>query len=101
MSRIGDAPEREAGAPASGDATVKARVRTARPALRCPAPGSHPSTQRLEPAPSCAGHFVANPRQVPNLAAVCFASDTDFDTFAMYRLVARLRLYQRTNDSGH
>src|SRR5688572_18596870 len=59
-ARTGDAPERGAGAPVSGDATVRARVRNAPSlALSCPAPGSHPSTHRLETAPPCAGRFVA------------------------------------------
>ena len=100
MPRIDDAPERGAGTRLR-DATVQARGRTAHPALRCPAPGSHPSTHRLEPAPPCAGHFVANPRQVANLAAVCFESGADFGTFAMGSASIMGRINQRTSDSGH
>ena len=42
-------------APVSGDATVKAHVSTRANAAPHPAPGSHPSTIRLEPAPPSAG----------------------------------------------
>ncbi len=31
----------------------------------CPAPGSHPSMERLEPAPPCAGHFVGRLDHAP------------------------------------
>ena len=69
-ARIADAPERGAGTRLR-DATVQARVRTAHPALYCPAPGSHPSRKRLEPAPPCAGRFVA---RLANTASIGFTS---------------------------
>jgi len=69
-ARIADAPERGAGTRLR-DATVQARVRTAHPALYCPAPGSHPSMERLEPAPPCAGRFVA---RLANTASIGCAS---------------------------
>ncbi|MGH9579006.1 MAG: hypothetical protein ACRD3R_16325, partial [Terriglobales bacterium] len=46
-------------------------------------------------------YFVANPRQVSNLTAVCFASGANFGTFAMRTLLAWQAIYQRTSDSGH
>jgi hypothetical protein len=71
-AKIADAPERGAGTRLR-DATVQARVRTAHPALYCPAPGSHPSMERLEPAPPCAGRFVAQLANIDILAALRFA----------------------------
>src|SRR5688572_30954126 len=73
-ARIADAPERGAGAPVSGDATVKARIRNAQfLAVSCPAPGSHPTTHRLEPAPPCAGRFVARLDPIDIGPAPCVA----------------------------
>ncbi len=49
------APERGTGAPVSGDVTVEAHVSTRANSALHPAPGSHPSTIRSEPAPPSAG----------------------------------------------
>src|SRR5258706_5423858 len=56
------APERGAGAPILGDATVAAHISTRAIAALHPAPGSHPSTIRLEPAPPFAGAGVREQR---------------------------------------
>src|SRR6266404_296258 len=56
------APERGAGAPILGDATVAAHISTRAIAALHPAPGSHPSTIRLEPAPPSAGAGVRGQR---------------------------------------
>src|SRR5258705_2715837 len=56
------APERGAGAPILGDATVAAHISTRAIAALHPAPGSHPSTIRLEPAPPSAGAGVREQR---------------------------------------
>jgi len=54
-ARIGGAPKRGAGAPVSGDATEQACAGPWVLARSRPAPGSHPSTHRLEPAPPSTG----------------------------------------------
>ena len=64
------------------DATVQARVRTAHPALYCPAPGSHPSKKRLEPAPPCAGRFVA---RLANTASIGCTSLRAIDDSGSHR----------------
>ena len=51
----GGAPKRGAGAPVSGDATVKAHVSTRTIAALHPAAGSHPRLRRGNPAPPSAG----------------------------------------------
>ena len=64
-AKTGGAPQRGAGAPLAG-----MRPRRCAPVLRIracfrPAPGSHPSKRRLEPAPPCAGHFVGRLDHAP------------------------------------
>ena len=64
-AKTGGTPQRGAGAPLAG-----MRPRRRAPVLRimarsCPAPGSHPSMERLEPAPPCAGHFVGRLDHAP------------------------------------
>ena len=72
-ARIVGAPERGAGAQLAG---MRPRRRVGVPHLiarSCPAPGSHPSRKRLEPAPPYAGRFVARLANIGILAAPRFA----------------------------
>ena len=64
-TKTGGTPERGAGTRLR-DATAKACTRTAHEngVLR-PAARSHPSIERLEPAPPCAGHFVGRLDHAP------------------------------------
>jgi len=76
------APERGAGAPVSGDATEKAHVSTRAVAALHPAPGSHPSIMRLEPAQPSAGagvRVVVEQRTGGALGAVSMNTDSRCD----------------------
>ena len=64
-AKTGGAPQRVAGAPLAGMRPRRCAFVLRIRARLCPAPGSHPSRERLEPAPPCAGHFVGRLDHAP------------------------------------
>jgi len=64
-AKTGGTPKRGTGAPLAG---MRPRRRAQGPRMMAcsrPAAGSHPSIERLEPAPPCAGHFVGRLDHAP------------------------------------
>ena len=64
-TKTGGAPKRVAGALLAGMRPRRRALVPRTTARSCPAPGSHPSIERSEPAPPCAGHFVGRLDHAP------------------------------------
>ena len=77
-AKIGGVPERGAGAPLAG-MRPRRHVKGSRVMARyCLAPGSHPSAQRLEPAPPCARHFVGRLGHIRDMTCIALRVIADF-----------------------
>ena len=81
-AKTGGAPRRGAGAPLAG-----MRPRRCAQVLRiraryCPAAGSHPSIERLEPAPPRAGHFVGRLDHIRDMACTVLRVSANFGSNA-------------------
>ncbi len=79
-AKTGGTPKRGAGAPLAG---MRPRRRAQGPRMMAcsrPAAGSHPSIERLEPAPPCAGHFVGRLDHIRDMLCAVLRVSTNFDS---------------------
>jgi hypothetical protein len=77
-AKIGGAPERGAGAPPAGMRPCRGSFVPCNRCTECPAPGSHPSKERLEPAPPCTGRIVTRLANIPDIRCTGRLAITNF-----------------------